>query len=300
MSTPATLKLGVIGLSEGNGHPYSWSAIFNGYDREAMASCPFAAIPAYLARQSFPQDALSGARVTHIWTQDRAVSEHVARASLIPNIVDSPEGFLGHVDGVLLARDDAENHERHAAPFLAAGLPVYIDKPLSLSRRGALQLFEQARYPGQIFSCSALRYAPELQLTPARRRRVGEIRFIDAIVPKYWNTYAVHAIEPVLALLPEQDTVVSHHRRHAGGITQLIVEWAGGIQTRFTSTGSAVAPISLSVYGTRGWITLTFKDSFRCFKAALAEFIASARSRHPAIAPQTTLKVVDLIEMGRG
>ena len=25
-----TLKLGIIGLSEGNGHPYSWSAIFNG------------------------------------------------------------------------------------------------------------------------------------------------------------------------------------------------------------------------------------------------------------------------------
>ena len=31
-----TLKLGVIGLSEGNGHPYSWSAIFNGYDSVEM------------------------------------------------------------------------------------------------------------------------------------------------------------------------------------------------------------------------------------------------------------------------
>ena len=30
------LKLGVIGMSEGNGHPYSWSAIFNGFDREEM------------------------------------------------------------------------------------------------------------------------------------------------------------------------------------------------------------------------------------------------------------------------
>ena len=30
------LNLGVIGLSEGNGHPYSWSAIFNGYDSVEM------------------------------------------------------------------------------------------------------------------------------------------------------------------------------------------------------------------------------------------------------------------------
>ena len=25
------LKLGVVGLSEGNGHPYSWSAIFKSF-----------------------------------------------------------------------------------------------------------------------------------------------------------------------------------------------------------------------------------------------------------------------------
>ena len=29
------LKLGIIGISNGNGHPYSWSAIFNGYDTTA-------------------------------------------------------------------------------------------------------------------------------------------------------------------------------------------------------------------------------------------------------------------------
>ena len=27
------LRIGVIGLSEGNGHPYSWSAIINGFDK---------------------------------------------------------------------------------------------------------------------------------------------------------------------------------------------------------------------------------------------------------------------------
>ena len=48
------LKFGVIGMSEGNGHPYSWSAIFNGYDADAMRDCPFPAIPEYLARRRFP------------------------------------------------------------------------------------------------------------------------------------------------------------------------------------------------------------------------------------------------------
>ena len=44
------LKLGIISLSEGNGHPYSWSAIINGNFKEnAMADCGYAGIPLYLA-----------------------------------------------------------------------------------------------------------------------------------------------------------------------------------------------------------------------------------------------------------
>ncbi|KKR96059.1 MAG: oxidoreductase domain-containing protein, partial [Candidatus Uhrbacteria bacterium GW2011_GWF2_41_16] len=42
------LKLGVIGMSEGNGHPYSWSAIVNGkYNEKEMANCGYAGIPVY-------------------------------------------------------------------------------------------------------------------------------------------------------------------------------------------------------------------------------------------------------------
>ena len=29
-----TIRLGLIGISKDNGHPYSWSAIINGYDKK--------------------------------------------------------------------------------------------------------------------------------------------------------------------------------------------------------------------------------------------------------------------------
>ena len=50
------VKLGVIGLSAGNGHPYSWSAIVNGYNPEVMKNCGFPIISEYLAKQTFPGD----------------------------------------------------------------------------------------------------------------------------------------------------------------------------------------------------------------------------------------------------
>ena len=72
------LQLGMMGMSPGNGHPYSWSAIINGdYDEKAMANCGYAGIPVYLAAN---RDTLGieGAQVTHVWTQDQTISMHIA------------------------------------------------------------------------------------------------------------------------------------------------------------------------------------------------------------------------------
>ena len=134
------LHLGVIGTSEGNGHPYSWSAIFNGYDEQAMAACPFPSIPEYLGEREFPRDAIADARVTHVWTQDPAESQRIAAAARIETIVADPAAMLSEIDALLLARDDAESHLHLAAPFLAAGVPVYIDKPLAITLSAARRL----------------------------------------------------------------------------------------------------------------------------------------------------------------
>ena len=186
------LKLGILGLSEGNGHPYSWSAICNGYDPDAMRACPFPVIPEYLGRQSFPDDAIAEATVTHIWTQERTISEHVARAALISNVVDRYEDMIGQVDGILLARDDAENHLIMSEPFLRAGLPIYIDKPMALSRKEADRMYLRQKYEGQIFTCSALAFAKELMITPQDRDRLGSIGRIEGTTMKDWPKYSPH------------------------------------------------------------------------------------------------------------
>ncbi len=45
------LRLGIIGVSEGNGHPYSWSSIFNGFDRKELKKCPYPTIIEYLKKK---------------------------------------------------------------------------------------------------------------------------------------------------------------------------------------------------------------------------------------------------------
>lgn len=295
----AALRLGVIGLSEGNGHPYSWSAIFNGYDAGAMEGCGFPVIPRYLEKQRFPEDAIPDATVTHVWAQDKKIAAHIAQASRIANVVDRYTDMIDRVDAVLLARDDAETHYEFAAPFLRAGLPIYIDKPLALTVADANRLFQEQRYPGQVFSCSALRYARELQLSETDRAQVGGVRHVHAISPKGWNEYAAHVLEPVLALAGPRAAVAHAEAQHNGDSTTLSVRFYGGLHAYISTMGSAYAPLGMRVMGDRGWKDLFFQDSFAAFKAALQDFVDGVVRREVRATPEFLLEVVRLIELGR-
>ena len=293
------LKLGVIGLSPGNGHPYSWSAIFNGYDPIEMESCGFPVIPRYLEKEQFPKAAIAEAKVTHAWAQDQKIASHIAKATLIDHVVNHYTDMIGQVDGVLLARDDAETHIEFAKPFLNAGIPIYIDKPLALSVAIAEQLIDQQQYPGQLFSCSALRYAKEFKLSKTELAQLGQLRHIHATVPKDWDKYAVHVIEPLLILATERGTIKRTQVWRNKDATTLAVEYSQGLQVLVSAMGSSSAPLTLRVIGDLGWKDLFFQDAYFAFKSALFEFVQGIIHRDVRIDPNFMLDVVSLIEVGR-
>lgn len=292
------IKLGIIGLSEGNGHPYSWAAIINGFDQGAMASCPFPVIPDYLSKHCYPDEFIQGARVTHIWTQDPEISKHVAAASKIDHIVQNPEDMIGAVDGILLARDDYQNHSKFAPAFIKAGLPIYIDKPLANTVDDAQNFLDMQKTPEQIFSCSALRYLKEL--TPVRKR-VQDIQSIRAHTPKSWSLYGIHIIEPVIALLGAdhgaQFTVNAHEKQ--GEAISLKISYKN-VDLSFTSSGQADSGISYEIFykdGTHD--TIQPIDVFVAFRSALEGFINQINTQTLSIPREETLTCMRIIERGK-
>ena len=132
-------RLGILGMSEGNGHPYSWSAIINGYDSKFISKCGFPSIPEYLSKQNFPTDFIQNAEVSHLWTQDKEVSRSIANSCFIKTIVKNPEEMIGKVDGVLLARDDAQNHYYFANNKLEGlDLKQLVLQPKNISQKNHL------------------------------------------------------------------------------------------------------------------------------------------------------------------
>lgn len=292
------IKLGVIGLSEGNGHPYSWSAICNGYDVKAMQQCPFPVIPEYLEAQKWPDARLANVSVEAIWTQDSEISRKVAAAALIPTVCSRIGDLIGKVDAVLLARDDPEHHAAMAQPFLKAGLPVYIDKPMATTVAKAKEIMAMTNMESQVFSCSALRYARELHLTDEDRLVLGEIKHVDAVVPKSWEKYSIHVIEPALLILgewasPLNFTSMSYDNRYMVNYT-----FSGGRSLQVTTMNSLRAPLQLRVFGTKGHRTLTFTETFPAFRESIRVFLEQVRSGKPQIPLAETLAIVHLIELG--
>ena len=294
------IKLGIIGLSEGNGHPYSWSAIFNGYNEEEMAKCPFPGIPEYLSKQNYPEDFLGElAEVTHIWTQDISVSNSVARAAKIEYVVKKMEDMIGHVDAILLSRDDAENHVEMAQPFLEAGLPIFIDKPFALSLSEANYMLSIQKDDFQIFTCSSLRFAEELLLTADDKLKLGEIKYVEASVMKYWQTYAVHLIEPIIFNTQNRGEVKDVHSIRLGDIQQTLISWEN-LSAYLKITGNNSCPLEFKYFGENGnFIVKQFKDSYRCFRASLKAFIHQVNQKQNCIKREETLEIVSILEWGK-
>lgn len=192
------LKLGVIGMNEGNGHPYSYSAIFNGYDpKNLQEKCPFALIKDYLPKEHRNENFIDGARVTHIWTQDRSISQDIAAVSLIPNVVNSLEDLIGSVDAVILARDDPWNHLKMAEPFLRHGTPLFIDKQLVSSVEDFEALMPQVPKQYPMMAGSSARFTRDLASTKSQIDK-NIVRSIHGVSRSSWMRYGHHLLEGIV------------------------------------------------------------------------------------------------------
>ena len=295
---PPTLRLAMLGMIEGNGHPYSWSAIINGYDPVAMAQCPYPTILEYLGRQDFASIGIPGARVTHVWTDDPVEAPKVAAASLIEHVVSRPEDVIGRVDAVVISTDDGDDHVGRVAPFVEAGLPVFVDKPMATNLADLRQFVQWQRSGAALLSSSGMRYAPELQLSAEQRQQLGDLRWITSFTCKSWERYGIHALEAVYPLLgPGFETVQTQHRQ---GSDIVHLTHRSGVQVTLGIVQDAVGSFgAVHLYGTGGQLPVLCRDYYNAFRAQLVAFIQMLQTGTPPFPFSQTVELMAILVAGR-
>jgi hypothetical protein len=297
---PDRIRVAMLGMVDGNGHPYSWSAIINGtYDAEAMASCGFPVIPKYLAAEPKENLGIPGVEVTHVWCDDPADTARVAKAVGIANAIERAEDAIGQVDAAVIATDRGWEHVDRARPFVEAGVPVFIDKPLCDREDHLRQFIAWQREGKPLLSTSGLRYAREfVGLKQRLADDVGQPRLITMTTCKSWERYGIHALEGVYPLLTpggwlsaantgtENANVV--HLRHASGVDVVLA----AISDMLGAFGK------MAVYGTKGCKAASFDHTFFAFKAQLVAFINYLRSGELPFPFAETVELMKIVIAG--
>ena len=193
-STKQTIKIGLIGLD--TSHAPAYSKILN-------ASTYKHYMPGARIVAAFPGGSPD---VESSYTRVDKFTKAVAGYGI--EIVADIQTLVTKVDAVILTSVDGRVHLEQVKPVIAAGKPVFIDKPMAASLADVKEIFRlaaEAKVP--CFSSSSLRFFPELQ-DALNDKSLGAVIGCDAYAPASMEPhhpdlmwYGIHGVEILFAAM---------------------------------------------------------------------------------------------------
>ena len=292
------IKLAMLGMTEGNGHPYSWSIIINGrYNAEELAKCPYAAIIDYISKQPKNTLGIQDVEVSHVWTDNPEDAKLVAKVAEIENIVEDPKDVIGHVDAVLVATDIGSEHVERCRPFVEANVPIFVDKPLC-DNFSDLKIFQQwidEKKP--IISSSAMRYCKEYEPYHQSTYELGDLRYINVTMAKSWEKYGIHALETLYPIVGPGFTSIQNLGDKNRNIVHLY--HSKGIDINIANIHDMLGGFGLiSLVGTKSGIQIKSNDTFYAFKKQLESYVHYLRTGVKPVPWEETKELMQLVAAG--
>jgi predicted dehydrogenase len=185
-------KIGILGTC--NTHAEIFSELFNKYQDN---------------QNNFDFYGFGRARVDYIFGFDLEKTKEIAAAHSIQNIVTDVSEMYDNVDAAMVIFRHGMYHAQYAIPFLNRKIPVFVDKPFTISEIDALSIIEAAeKNETPLMGGSSLKYAPdtmiikELLLNEKQSIRTAVLNFAATTENPYGNLhyYGTHLVELALEI----------------------------------------------------------------------------------------------------
>ncbi len=203
------------------------------------------------------------------------------------------------VDAVLLESVDGRTHLDQVVPVLAAKKPVFVDKPLAASFKGAKEIARLAKEAGvPWFSSSSLRFWEETKRlkNPAG---VGHILGYSVYGPSptephhpdlMW--YGIHAVEMLYTLMGPECEAVS--RVSTEGEDVVVGTWRDGRQGVMRGFRNGVDDYGITLFGDKAVLHSEPRpDSYRPLLVEIAKFF---RTQISPVNSEETLEMFAFME----
>jgi predicted dehydrogenase len=215
--------------------------------------------------------------------------------------------MLGKVDAVLCVTRHGGLHRALVEPFLSAGVPTFVDKPLAVDPADAKAMVSLAQARKTPFtSFSTVRFSADVSQFMGRVPDLGAIRSGIYIGPASRRNpyggiifYAIHCIE---LMLMTQGTGVQWVQAVEGpgvdaegnGNVVAVCAWADGATATLNLPVNAKYTFEMAALGATGThhAVLNISD---CYRAGMKQILACLRGGESPVAPE---EMVEAIQVG--
>ena len=272
------IKLGIIGYNSGNGHPYSYSAIFNGFNKKKLNQlCPYPIIKKYLSNKKNTSGAIKNASITHIWTQDYKISKKISEVSKIKYIVKDFRDLLNKVDGIILARDDHKLNFKIIKFFLKNKVPIFVDKQFAKNFKEFNFIKSKVLSEKLLFHAgSAVRFSNEAKKIKKKIKKQN-ILSIYATSRSTWLKYAHHTLEPLVMILGTKIKLINTRKINTEELVEITFKNNMKIYFSFNEKNEEIG--SNIIMKNHKVHKIVFKNYYSCFKNMLNNFTHMIRNK---------------------
>ena len=251
-------------------------------------------------------NAAADACVSAIWGEDAARTAQVAEQNQIATIVDEPAAMLDIVDAVICVTRHGGLHLDLVRPFITAGIPTFIDKPLAIEPDDARTIVALATQFGAPFSSfSTVQFSAAAQEFLATTQQLGGIRMGSYSGPATRRNpyggllfYAIHSIELMLAAQgPGVQWVQAMEGpgvdEHENGNVVATCAWADGQMGILELAVDAKYAFRATALGRSGNHSVTL-DISDCYRQGLVQILAVLRGAPSPVAPVAMIEAIQI------
>ncbi len=274
------IRIGMIGSD--NSHAVSYSKLVNIKDKA-------------------PGKYIPGARVVALFGLEDKRNQEVAQEVKIPTIVKRHTDMLGMVDAVIVDFRHGGLHYQYAAPFLKAGIPTFVDKPLACSVPHAKKIIALAKkHRAPLMSCSAVRYGERIDDFKKKMKDIGKVR--AGLLTGRGSSrgpyggiffYGVHSVEMLIEIFGNKIKSV-RCTEHDGSAIASVTFRNGSVIVLNVVEGSNV-PFTVGAFGTEG-IILPDGEMFTGYYSTMKVFLKMVKTGKPPVAYDDLLLSVRILD----
>lgn len=227
--------------------------------------------------------------------------------SRVPGFVKQMEGFGVKIassiaeacqgaDAIMIVAVDGRAHlpALREVVKVAAGKPLFIDKPLAANLAEAAEIFRLAKQHNMpMFSASSLRYTPNLVLPKNVKVRLVAGYSPCELEPHHQDLfwYGVHGVETVYTLLGTGCSTVS--RTQTANVEVSTGVWADGRVGVVYGVRESKAGYGFQVFSDKGVVGEPLKANYAPLIRTVMEFF---KTRQPPVSAAECLEVIAFME----